>query len=958
MCIRDRIMQAHSEALIRESEKQDRKVGGRTSTSTGRSASEAASRTDRGLAGVAQNSNSSVLTTLPEVRSVRAIVDPTHDLSLPSFNILPNAHQGEGGGTGLRQLLAPPAATFHHHHHLPPPVMSTSSPPPTAAVFSLPSPTFTASCLDNNTNFARDANGDDIHENSFEQDVNQKPKISQVQQQQRRSHEQEKQLIMARIASLHGRLQQEVMDRGICSVDELVECLGSVRLPISVPATKTLLTSLQELVVNAADGDAASSTTAGSSAAPYRSGLMTSFDENTINGGSGTRAAILKQRLLNQPNINDVESTSQIAPRDIVEAARAQKPIEKRLRQHIGVPRCGMCDASLVDVWCRFTRDMGLTGVSQQQAQNNSSSDEVNPPHHSHNVDGGLTNFKAKADAARGSAGGQKESNNTPIQKRTSSRRVLRRNLQSTTTTMASMSALSLDATDRTTRSNRSSHFNDDVEGNSNVSTTVKKSSRFTPNVNHTDNSRLNADDLEKIGNASNNGNTVNGPDPENQKIPNFFDETSSEEEFDAAAAEEEAAALAAALEHSSDDSTPQKSRNQSDNEGDAEKKASPLLTSSSSAPRKKAVNTETPMRRLNRQVRRLRRHLKHMNIRRLREAKQLQYSTRKRRAAAMDHNQNYNNTHRSTSSSQPHPAATTSGNHNNSTTTLSLQRSTDLVVFIALLRQWDSLCRGIAELDNATQDRSVASTSPQSGLMSPTTLQYQQISDEASNSLSSPLYDGGGWGTGHGIMLTATPADTPTAGTGGKVPWSAPPHHHQTRKSHQHDTSSNNTQQEQQQQQQRYHSDTGIVFGFDFDKCPDGDPEADIEAQIASEKHSEASEAEKAALVATHRHKWLYRLLFSHLSKFSVYDVTPCPPFALIKPIESLVANAGGMPVGSSTTNVHEEEVNVSKVSDDNDLSLIHISEPTRLLSISYAVFCLKKKKKKRQVKTIHCQH
>src|SRR5674536_384874 len=28
-----------------------------------------------------------------------------------------------------------------------------------------------------------------------------------------------------------------------------------------------------------------------------------------------------------------------------------------------------------------------------------------------------------------------------------------------------------------------------------------------------------------------------------------------------------------------------------------------------------------------------------------------------------------------------------------------------------------------------------------------------------------------------------------------------------------------------------------------------------------------------------------------------------------------------------------------------DPDLSLIHISEPTRLLSISYAVFCLKKK-------------
>eukprot|EP00658_Telonema_sp_P-2_P031221 TRINITY_DN23412_c0_g1_i1.p1 TRINITY_DN23412_c0_g1~~TRINITY_DN23412_c0_g1_i1.p1 ORF type:complete len:166 (+),score=32.73 TRINITY_DN23412_c0_g1_i1:464-961(+) len=32
------------------------------------------------------------------------------------------------------------------------------------------------------------------------------------------------------------------------------------------------------------------------------------------------------------------------------------------------------------------------------------------------------------------------------------------------------------------------------------------------------------------------------------------------------------------------------------------------------------------------------------------------------------------------------------------------------------------------------------------------------------------------------------------------------------------------------------------------------------------------------------------------------------------------------------------------------NTLSLIHISEPTRLLSISYAVFCLKKKKKKKK--------
>ena len=34
-------------------------------------------------------------------------------------------------------------------------------------------------------------------------------------------------------------------------------------------------------------------------------------------------------------------------------------------------------------------------------------------------------------------------------------------------------------------------------------------------------------------------------------------------------------------------------------------------------------------------------------------------------------------------------------------------------------------------------------------------------------------------------------------------------------------------------------------------------------------------------------------------------------------------------------------------------DLSLIHISEPTRLLSISYAVFCLKKKTTKKKTTT-----
>ena len=40
-----------------------------------------------------------------------------------------------------------------------------------------------------------------------------------------------------------------------------------------------------------------------------------------------------------------------------------------------------------------------------------------------------------------------------------------------------------------------------------------------------------------------------------------------------------------------------------------------------------------------------------------------------------------------------------------------------------------------------------------------------------------------------------------------------------------------------------------------------------------------------------------------------------------------------------------HYERTEMANARVAMDLSLIHISEPTRLLSISYAVFCLKKK-------------
>eukprot|EP00658_Telonema_sp_P-2_P046266 TRINITY_DN34389_c0_g1_i1.p1 TRINITY_DN34389_c0_g1~~TRINITY_DN34389_c0_g1_i1.p1 ORF type:complete len:104 (+),score=21.00 TRINITY_DN34389_c0_g1_i1:128-439(+) len=57
-----------------------------------------------------------------------------------------------------------------------------------------------------------------------------------------------------------------------------------------------------------------------------------------------------------------------------------------------------------------------------------------------------------------------------------------------------------------------------------------------------------------------------------------------------------------------------------------------------------------------------------------------------------------------------------------------------------------------------------------------------------------------------------------------------------------------------------------------------------------------------------------------------------------------------GCLPVAASTPNtiIPELEGTVEGNHPDKDLSLIHISEPTRLLSISYAVFCLKKKKHK----------
>src|SRR5678816_4721991 len=64
---------------------------------------------------------------------------------------------------------------------------------------------------------------------------------------------------------------------------------------------------------------------------------------------------------------------------------------------------------------------------------------------------------------------------------------------------------------------------------------------------------------------------------------------------------------------------------------------------------------------------------------------------------------------------------------------------------------------------------------------------------------------------------------------------------------------------------------------------------------------------------------------------------------------IEVIIAGAGGaahLP-GMTASKTTLPVLGVPVQSKALNLSLIHISEPTRLLSISYAVFCLKKKKK-----------
>eukprot|EP00658_Telonema_sp_P-2_P018914 TRINITY_DN17404_c0_g1_i2.p1 TRINITY_DN17404_c0_g1~~TRINITY_DN17404_c0_g1_i2.p1 ORF type:complete len:210 (+),score=80.25 TRINITY_DN17404_c0_g1_i2:193-822(+) len=82
-------------------------------------------------------------------------------------------------------------------------------------------------------------------------------------------------------------------------------------------------------------------------------------------------------------------------------------------------------------------------------------------------------------------------------------------------------------------------------------------------------------------------------------------------------------------------------------------------------------------------------------------------------------------------------------------------------------------------------------------------------------------------------------------------------------------------------------------------------------------------------------------------ISSLTIGDIWNSKPVANSKIYHSVIDTAQGQ---------HRLQVQIDQISDfwathPLELSLIHISEPTRLLSISYAVFCLKKKKKNTKV-------
>src|SRR5674476_266616 len=62
--------------------------------------------------------------------------------------------------------------------------------------------------------------------------------------------------------------------------------------------------------------------------------------------------------------------------------------------------------------------------------------------------------------------------------------------------------------------------------------------------------------------------------------------------------------------------------------------------------------------------------------------------------------------------------------------------------------------------------------------------------------------------------------------------------------------------------------------------------------------------------------------------------------------PAKIVIIGGGACGMSAATQIRRQSDFEITVLSRDSHLSLIHISEPTRQAEISYAVFCLKKKK------------
>src|SRR5678816_4717961 len=118
------------------------------------------------------------------------------------------------------------------------------------------------------------------------------------------------------------------------------------------------------------------------------------------------------------------------------------------------------------------------------------------------------------------------------------------------------------------------------------------------------------------------------------------------------------------------------------------------------------------------------------------------------------------------------------------------------------------------------------------------------------------------------------------------------------------------------------------MVIGFFFFQAEDGIRDAQESRGLGDVYKRQFSSAANSSYVA------------SSFSSLSFIDSTSWKSSRLVSPLSRRVVFSSRIRLSAVRA------CGYSLASSIQYLSLIHISEPTRLLSISYAVFCLKKKK------------